>query len=147
MKLSKALNDAREQLGDDAYNTLVGSVTEFTVLPELLTIEAVMDDLDLQHFTLKVARRGPGSYAVVDRTGVYSRPPKKMSKAAAEARDNFAYEPLPSARTDSFKSRTRFPLEEAILIAEVEVEKIKLVNWTLEKLLKSKEEDREAEKS
>lgn len=64
-------------------------------------------DPEWTSFSLNVSRRGPDSFAVLNRMG-----------ECHTGDSNAVYEPLPSSRTDDFKARTRFPYEEAIALAK-----------------------------
>jgi hypothetical protein len=65
-----------------------------------------VDAANRPHYVLTVEWRGDGNWCVRDMFGCY------------QASGEREYEPSPSNREDDFIARTRFPLDEALAVAE-----------------------------
>lgn len=84
-----------------------------TIIPTGYIVSVLPEDHDeMHHFSLTVEYRGPDRYCVRHFGRVLSRTGK------------WRMEGLNSSRTEKFKEVTRFPLEEALRLAEREAPKI-----------------------
>jgi hypothetical protein len=82
---------------------LLETVTEFTVtaIPK-----EIRDEDEERYFSVNIVRRSEGRYAVM------------YLNEAFDANLNESYESLPSSRTEEFIENFRFPLPEAVKLAE-----------------------------
>lgn len=127
MKTSETLQLLKDTLTAEQYKAHTDSITELTILPQNLTQDELFQDYsEYSYYTLRVTKRNRETYAVMEGrfNSVYSK---------AEDED-FIHEGLPSGREDEFIANTRFSLEEAVAIAETEVEKIILMGRNLEEM-------------
>jgi len=92
---------------------LLQHATEFSFLPPGLE----RTDPNARYFEVKASRRGEGKWAVVCMGEVWDG-------------EYWVYESLPSNRTEEFIAKARFPLEEAVQIAQAATETVKLVGFT-----------------
>lgn len=125
MKTSEIFNTLKQKLTSEEYENHKSSIDSLRILPSGISEEELyLDSSELRHFRLNIVKRNKDLYAIQDSFGyVYS-------KEKTDKRNQFTYESLPSGRTDDFLKNTRFSLEEAILIAEQEVEKLTLMGKT-----------------
>lgn len=79
--------------------------TEFAFYPK----GAEHDTVNGSHHCIRVAKRSPGKWAVLHMGDCWDG-------------SDWVYEGGPSSRTDEFKTKTRFALEEAVAIAQSKVE-------------------------
>lgn len=80
---------------------LLAYATEFAFLPK----GAQVKDSLAKDFELKVVRRAPGLFSVMNRSGMFWDGSK------------WQHGSFPEARTDEFKAKSRFPLDEAVKLA------------------------------
>lgn len=92
--------------------------TEFSFLPPGME----RTDPNARYFEVKVSRRSDDKWAVVCLDQVWCHGEWEHEK--------WVYEALPSNRTAEFIANTRFPLEEAIEIAQAATETVKFVGFT-----------------
>jgi len=88
---------------------------EVSILPEPV--------LDRDAWSLRVAWRGPNSWAVLH------------GSSCLDVDGNKSYESSPSNREDEWLERNRFPLVEAIKIAVRHSSQVKVNGWTAEAVL------------
>ncbi|MEV1013892.1 MULTISPECIES: hypothetical protein [unclassified Micromonospora] len=91
--------------------------TEYSVcaLPE--------DHIDAGMFTIEVAYRGPGSWAVL------------RGRLCLGADGTWELEPIPSERTDEWKAAHRFDEKTAVRLAYEAAPKLRINGWTPEAIL------------
>ncbi|WP_404289202.1 hypothetical protein [Glutamicibacter arilaitensis] len=94
---------------------LLAYATEFNFHPQ----GASAGDIDVDYFAITVARRSPGRFAVLHMSQCWDG-------------TEWVHESLPSNRTDEFKEKARFPLEEAVTLASALSNSVKLNGKTLE---------------
>jgi hypothetical protein len=88
------------------------------------TVCALPDDhIDADMFTITVARRAPGSWAVL------------RGSRCLGADGSWAFEPIPSERTDEWKATHRFDEETALRLAREAAPNVKVNGWTVEVIL------------
>lgn len=91
----------------------------FNAIPEEIRALDTYDEVN--HFDVYVEWRGKDSWAVVDRFG-----------SCYDAQGKRDYEPQPSSRTKKFLKKYRFPLDEAIEIAQAVSKEMKLMRFNVE---------------
>ena len=75
---------------------------------------------DAHYFSLEIARKSPGRWAVLHRGYCY------------DANLNEEYESIPSSRTEKFKRKFRHNLKDAVHIAFQLAPNLKLMRWTVD---------------
>lgn len=130
MKTSETLNKLKNVLSESEYVDHISTINQLTILPDGLTVEELYSETyggELFYYTLRVERRNRYGFAVVNYRGqVYSLKDTEGKP--------FQYENIPSERSDEFLRNTRFPLEEAVRIAEAAVEDLTLMGRNLEEM-------------
>lgn len=97
----KACETARGEV--ERLRARLDQATVFTLLPDT---SPYPPHEDIHTWGIRVEQRGPGSWAVVERSWCLDRDGHRE------------YESMPSERTDEFKTRFRFTLDDAFDIAE-----------------------------
>lgn len=102
---------------------LLQHATEFSFLPPGMD----RSDPHARYFDVQVSRRSEGKWAVVSMGQVWCD--------GEWAHEKWVYEALPSNRTEEFIASTRFPLEEAIEIAQKATETVTHVGFNYAEFL------------
>lgn len=84
------------------------------------------DHPDADLFTIRVEWRGGDRWCVTDGFGCYRKDGHRT------------HEPIPSSRTDRFKKAYRFPLDDALALAERLAPKMRINGHTVESVLARK---------
>lgn len=94
---------------------------------EVRAVDLPEDDINAHHFTIKVAYRGRGLWAVL------------RNSWCLGLDGEWDYETVPSERTDEWLTAHRFDLDTALRLAADELPKVRVNRWTVHDALAAAE--------